>query len=98
MRFHVFGHALFEKALRPYVGMTAHAMLLPVDEGFITAPPARQLEMIDAFAARHIAALTVPQALSPLPLLGVPGWWRDNEDESFYDDERYFRPRRTRYR
>ena len=30
MRVHLFGHDLFEKALRPYVGMTAHALLLPV--------------------------------------------------------------------
>jgi hypothetical protein len=28
MRVHLFGHALFEKALHPYVGMTAHALLL----------------------------------------------------------------------
>jgi len=29
--------------------------------------------------------------LSPLPVLGVPGWWPDNERESFYDDADYFR-------
>ena len=92
MRFFVFGHALFEKALRPYVGMTAHAMLLPVDEGYASAPPAR--EMIDALAAREVAMLELPQALAPLPLLGVPGWWSANEDVSFYEDTRYFRPGR----
>lgn len=96
MRFFVFGHALLEKALRPYVGMTAHAMLLAVDPAVTAAPPAREPETIDALAAREIAALTAPQALSPLPLLGVPGWWRDNEEESFYDNAEYFRPGRTR--
>jgi hypothetical protein len=98
MRFFVFGHALLEKALHPYVGMTAHAMLLAVDEAVTAALLARELETVDALAAREIAALTAPQALSPLPLLGVPGWWRDNEDESFYDDKSYFRPGRTRNR
>ncbi|MFZ2653220.1 MAG: DUF3025 domain-containing protein [Burkholderiaceae bacterium] len=29
---------------------------------------------------------------APLPVLGVPGWWPDNEDPSFYDDAAVFRP------
>jgi hypothetical protein len=31
---------------------------------------------------------------TPLPLLGVPRWWAGNEDFSFYDDPRVFRPAR----
>ena len=27
----------------------------------------------------------------PLPVLGVPGWWPDNEMPAFYEDERVFR-------
>ena len=98
MRVHLFGHALFEKALNPYVGMTAHALLLPVTQALITAPPALQLAQIDALAAREIRAMTTPQALSPLPLLGVPGWWPENAVPAFYDDESYFRPGRLRPR
>jgi len=37
-----------------------------------------------------------PQMLSPLPVLGVPGWWPENEREDFYDNERYFRRGRRR--
>lgn len=96
MRVFVFGHALFEKALRPYMGLTAHALLLPVDQEFIAGQPARQLERIDALAAARVGTLQVPQALAPLPLLGVPGWWPDNEAASFYDNASYFRPRRMR--
>ena len=33
-------------------------------------------------------------AMTPLPVLGVPGWWPENENFSFYDDSFVFRPRR----
>ena len=33
---------------------------------------------------------------SPLPVLGVPGWWPDNAKLGFYDDAEVFRPRRDR--
>ena len=98
MRVYLFGHALFEKALDPYVGMTAHALLLPVPRALVAAPPALQLVEIDALAAGEVDAMTTPQALSPLPLLGVPGWWRENAASAFYDDTRYFRPGRARER
>ena len=32
---------------------------------------------------------------TPLPVLGVPGWWPQNENFSFYDDSHVFRPRKT---
>ena len=32
---------------------------------------------------------------TPLPLLGIPGWWPENGELSFYDDAQVFRPRRT---
>jgi hypothetical protein len=97
MRVCVFGHALLEKALRPYVGMTAHALLLEVGADHFERPLHHQLESIDALAAEAVRSMTTPQALSPLPLLGVPGWWRDNEDPAFYDNAWYFREgRRSR--
>ena len=33
------------------------------------------------------------QQLSPLPLLGVPGWYKEQE-AAFYADTSYFRPKR----
>jgi hypothetical protein len=91
MRFVLFGHAMFEKALRPYVGMTAHALLIPVSDEVVSSEAALQLQSIDALASAEVAALTTPQVLSPLPLLGVPDWWPANEGESFYDNADYFR-------
>lgn len=94
MRFMVFGHALYEKALKPFVGMTAKSVLL-------TVPPAvvgLEAEQLNAQADRLLSAfvrdpanLRHGKSLSPLPVLGVPGWWPANESAAFYEDTSYFR-------
>lgn len=97
LRVYLFGHALLEKALAPYVGMTAHAITLLVAPEVLSEPRERQLARVDALAARHVAAaVESPRDLAPLPLLGVPGWWKANEEERFYEDAAYFRPGRSR--
>lgn len=88
MRFALFGHALAEKALAPYVGMTAHALI-------VRGP--RESDDLDAAAARYLqdgAAFGSTRELAPVPVLGVPGWWPDNERPTFYDNTNYFRPGR----
>jgi hypothetical protein len=40
-------------------------------------------------------SLRATSALSPLPLLGIPDWWPDNNYEVFYENIRYFRPAST---
>jgi hypothetical protein len=99
LRVYLVGHGLLEKALAPYVGMTAHAITLSVERELIDGPTEQTLPRIDALAARHLHdAVRNPHDLAPLPLLGVPGWWPANEDEASYDDTRYFRAGRTRRR
>ena len=98
---HVFtlGHALAEKALAPFVGMSAHAMLLEVAADFARLPPARQVGDVDRLAAQVVrgdGSFATPQALAPLPVLGIPGWWADNTQEAFYENTAYFRPGRAR--
>ncbi|GAO37698.1 hypothetical protein SCT_3134 [Sulfuricella sp. T08] len=98
MKFIVFGHSLYEKALRPYIGLTGKALILPVAPGFLTLPLARQLAETDAMMAEHLLgpdSLQTTSSLSPLPLLGVPDWWPDNNHEIFYENTRYFRPAPT---
>jgi DUF3025 family protein len=98
MRFHVFGHAIYEKALQPYRGVTAKALVVDVAPEVLHAPTGRQLAELDARAARHFSgpeALASTRSLSPLPVLGVPGWERDNEREEYYDDASQFRPGRS---
>lgn len=97
MRFFVFGHALAEKALSPFVGMTGHAIVLAVEPEFFEAAVPAQRAQVDAQLAQRFAAdggPATPRDLAPLPVLGVPGWWPPNGDAAFYDNERYFRPGR----
>ncbi len=101
MRFLVFGHALYEKALRPFVGMTGKALLFDVPERVLGAERPELCAESDRLTALRLwnpEALADPQALAPLPALGVPGWWADNETEGFYDKPAYFRAGRLRKR
>lgn len=84
----VFGHALLEQLVQPRKGLTAHIWRANCPLG------------PDADADRWLAARCTPQALAakpftPLPVLGVPGWWPENVNFSFYDDSLVFRPRKT---
>src|SRR4030065_1623423 len=47
MRFFVFLHGLYEKALDPYVGMTGKGIIFNVDEAFFTQTMLNQLQSID---------------------------------------------------
>jgi hypothetical protein len=99
MRFQVFGHAIYEKAIEPYKGVTAKALIIDVAPAFIAAPLAQQLPELDARAAAYFAdaqALTSTRHLSPLPVLGVPGWESANEREAYYEDASQFRPASSR--
>jgi hypothetical protein len=98
MGFYLFGHGLIEKALHPYIGLTGQGLVLGVEPCFFTWPLVRQLAHLDLLVADY---LTLPEhcrstrELNPVPLLGVPGWMKDNEREEFYEDTRYFRPGRN---
>jgi len=97
MRFYVFGHAIYEKALEPYAGVTAKAVIVDAAPGLLDAPLERQLSELDARAADYFSgtqALASTRNLSPLPILGIPGWEPANAREEYYDAPSQFRPRR----
>jgi hypothetical protein len=98
MRFYVFGHAIYEKALEPYKGVTAKALIVDAAPGLLEAPLARQLAELDARAADYFSgtqALASTRNLPPLPILGIPGWEPANAYGEYYDDPSQFRPRRS---
>ncbi len=98
MRFFVFGHALYHKALDPFVGMTGKAILLQVAESFSELPLRSQVAETDRLLAMHLwdrTRLRGGRELSPLPVLGVPGWSKENEEEGFYENTAYFRAGRA---
>lgn len=91
-RIMIFGHGLYEKALSPYVGMTGHALLLETPDDADSPESAALIGWADALVANVLRArISQPRDLSPLPVLGVPGWWDANGEASFYDNASYFR-------
>jgi hypothetical protein len=98
MEFIAFGHALHEKALAPFAGLTARTVFVPVDDGHFTLAQEARVGRVDALAAAHFgdrAHFASPRAMPPLPVLGIPGWHPDNVRETYYDDAAQFRPRRS---
>ena len=92
-----FGHAIYEKSIQPYIGMTSHSILLLVPEQVFFAPTTELLNYTDAKLSDIFTLNTPiesPQDLSPFPFLGMPGWHEDNAQKTFYDNSRYFRPGR----
>lgn len=93
MRFFGFGHAFYEQALQPYIGMVAKTVFVPAGELFFMLPPESQAAQADELLATHFASRTrfqSPKAMAPMPVLGVPGWHAETGNESFYDLGSYF--------
>ena len=93
VRFYTFGHALYEKALDPYVGIVAKTVLITVGESFFERP-GEMLRRVDHMLATHFSErrnFASPKAMAPMPVLGVPGWHPDTAREAFYDDRQHFR-------
>lgn len=86
----VVGHAVLEKLLDPWPGITAKC-------AYLALPAGSDMETVDQALARLWleAGISRPADLFPMPVLGVPGWWPPNEDPDFYRDEKVFRPART---
>jgi Protein of unknown function (DUF3025) len=87
----LFGHALLEKLVLPYKSITGHVYRVPV--------PLHLGDDLAAWdnwlAARLTATELATKPFTPLPVLGVPGWWPANEDPAYYADAGVFRPRRV---
>lgn len=85
----VCGHALLEKFLAPYKSITAHALLLNAP-GRLTGSG---LDDLLGRALREHNLFNSSAGLSPLPLMGIPGWWEaGGQDPAFYQDRTVFRP------
>lgn len=95
MRVYLFGHSLFEKMLAPFMGITAKALCIEVAPGWLKQEHDIQIAELDARLAEHFIDqrnLVSTRLQSPFPVLGLPGWHPQAGNESFYDDQSYFRP------
>lgn len=82
LRFLVLGHAVLEKSLDPWPGITCKALFVP------------SADTADARAAAWLSALdagATPRELAALPVYGYPGWLAENARPEFYDEARFFR-------
>ena len=92
----LFGHGAMEQLGNqlPQVhrGLTVKALWLPL-------PVTTTLGQIDAYLAERIVSgecLGEHERSTPMPLLGLPGWFAENESPDCYDDESVFRPKRSK--
>jgi hypothetical protein len=95
MEFFVFGHGIHESFLTGYRRQHALGLAVEVDADFHSQPLGERLARLDAAAAEALQcrSLTCDTAVAfPVPVLGYPGWVRENEQPTFYDHPVYFRP------
>ncbi|MDP5144196.1 DUF3025 domain-containing protein [Rheinheimera baltica] len=92
----IFGHALYEMATAPFIGLTAKALFVEVPSGFCQWPLPQAYAYVDEQLVRQITQddLLNTSQLTPLPLLGVPLWYAANQQPQFYSNQDYFRPKR----
>lgn len=96
----LFGHAIMEKLVRPYKAITAHTFVCWVEPHFHDLNETEKCSVLDSQIAEQLtqkvgAIELLPSIFSPLPVLGIPGWWHDQTEE-FYADKSVFRPIRHR--
>jgi len=91
----VFGHALMEKLVQPYLAITAHAWRVwPSPTPASDAAPTDAL--LDHWLCHSLQEdLLRRKAFAPLPVLGLPGWWAANESPAFYGQTQVFRAAAT---
>ena len=93
---YIFGHALLEKLLHPRKALCAHSIVISVTQDFFTLSLSERINHLEQKVADYMDALlsepdVSPRKLSPLPILGVPHYWAENVQPSFYDDSHVFR-------
>jgi hypothetical protein len=81
----LFGHALLEKLVSPRKPITAHV--------YRAHAAIHSVASLDDWMAADLSAdKLAAKPFAHLPVLGVPGWWPDNEAPGFYEDVSVFRP------
>ena len=81
----IFGHALLEKLITPRPSITGHVLRMKV--------PLDTTELqLDSWLSSRIGELNwAHKPFTPIQVLGIPGWWADNERADFYNNTNVFR-------
>ena len=88
----LFGHGALEQlGSNPHRGLTVKAL-------WLSLPASSTLHDADRQLSQGISAselLAANEHRLPLPILGIPGWFGENEIASCYDETEVFRPLRS---
>lgn len=90
-----FGHALMEKLVQPYKAITAHTWVVWAESEFFGWDWDARRAWLDTQVAEQLCTHSLSTAdYTPLPVLGIPGWWPE-QDAAFYADSSVFRAKRV---
>ena len=95
----MFGHANYEMATKPYLGLTGKVLFIPLNSEFNRLSLKNRYQQLDDALCNQIRdnqLLKNNEKLSPMPFLGIPNWYDDNNDPQFYENIQYFRPKRRK--
>lgn len=98
---YIFGHALLEQLIQPRKSLCAHSVVISVAADFFALSLSERIAYLDDQLVIYMDKLLsqhdiTPRQLAPLPILGVPHFWPENADPSFYDDAYVFRSGRRK--
>jgi len=85
----VFGHGLLDSLHQPHPGLCAKAIpvLLPSLEGLDESLPA----LLDAV----VGQIQDPANFSPIPVMGIPGWFEESSRPGYYENRSVYRAKPT---
>lgn len=87
-----------EKLIRPRKNITAHTLLILVDDAWQTQNIDNQRKILDVFLANLFLKQTLHSKMfQPLPILGIPNFAPKHgykQDLAFYQDRQVFRQKR----
>ena len=91
----IFGHALLEQLIAPRKALCSHTVIINVPSTFFGLSLKDKYAFIDECLCwqmdKFLQDGVTPQMLNPLPILGVPYFWKENQNPDFYQDSFVFR-------
>ncbi len=96
-----FGHGLLDALRNPHKGLCAKVKVVQVEDSAIHAMTTAAKSAhstrhaLDEMSLSIIQGLKSPRDFSPLPVMGIPGWFEENMALGFYDDASVFRKKPT---
>lgn len=99
----IFGHALWEMLLAPFIGLTAKATVIEISDSEMLnlrkcQSTAQFYVICDGLLIEHLKSkqlVTTKKPWLPLPVLGIPQWSPFKQSDSFYSNTKYFMPKKN---